>query len=633
MLDAMRRGAQGWVAKLLFALLIVSFGIFWNVSDVFRGYGQGAVAKVGETEITDAEFQRSFQRAREEMKLNDGSPITTEQALAFNVHRGVLSQLMNEAAIREHAKSLGLSLSDETLADLISKDPRFAGPTGKFSASDFAMMLRNANMTEQAFLAEWRNYQLQEQILDALKSSVVVPKEMVDELYAWNEETRTLDFVTLDSGKITVADPDEAALKATYEAQKSDFMTSEFRKFSALALLVDDLKSQVTLTDDDLKAYYTDHKATYDKVERRRLQQIPFKDKAAAEAARKELVEGKKNFLDVAKAAGATEADVNIGMLAKSDMLDPIIADAAFALERDAISEPIEGRFSTVLIRAVEIDPAKESTFDEVKDKVRDTLATEKAEASLQERIDLIEEGINAGKTLKEIGEEQKIKFFDVAASDATNKTPDGKTALEVPNAEIAIKQVFESEVGVQPESVSLPGSGTVWIQLAEVTPSKQRPFEEVKDAVKTAYINKEKAKLLDEQAKKLVEKLRNGETFAKVVEESGGKADIVEQIKRNTSPPGLTVEAVRQAFGLPKGGAGFADTSDRGSRVVFQVKDIVAASPPSKAQSDKLAQELSEELASDQEAAYLTGLRTLLNAKINEAELARVTGAATGNE
>jgi len=633
MLDAMRRGAQGWVAKLLFALLIVSFGVFWNVSDVFRGYGQGAVAQVGETEITDAEFQRSFQRAREEMKLNDGSPITTEQALAFNVHRGVLSQLMNEAAIREHAKSLELSLSDETLADLISKDPRFVGPSGKFSASEFAMMLRNANMTEQAFLAEWRNYQLQEQILDAFRSAVVVPKEMVDELYAWNEETRTLDFVTIDASKITVADPDEAALKATYEAQKSDFMTPEFRKFSALALLVDDLKSQITLTDDDLKAYYTDHKATYDKVERRRLQQIPFKDKAAAEAARKELVEGKKNFLDVAKAAGATEADVNLGMLAKVDMLDPVIADAAFALERDAISEPVEGRFSTVLIRAIEIDPAKESTFDEVKDKVRDTLSTEKAEASLQERIDLIEEGINAGKTLKEIGEEQKIKFFDVAAADASNKTPDGKTALDVPNAEIAVKQVFESEVGVQPESVSLPGAGTVWVTLSEVTPPKQKPFEEVKDAVKTAYIDKEKAKLLDEQAKKLVEKLRNGETFAKVVEESGGKADIVEQIKRNASPPGLTVEAVRQAYGLAQGGAGFADTSDRGSRVVFQVKDIVAAAPPSKAQSDKLAQELSEELAQDQEAAYLTGLRTLLNAKINEAELARVTGAATGNE
>ena len=32
----------------------------------------------------------------------------------------------------------------------------------------------------------------------------------------------------------------------------------------------------------------------------------------------------------------------------------------------------------------------------------------------------------------------------------------------------------------------------------------------------------------------------------------------------------------MKQAFALPKGGAGFAETSDRSSRIVFQVNDIV---------------------------------------------------------
>lgn len=633
MLDALRRGAQGWLAKLLFAILIVSFGIFWNVSDVFRGYGGGAVAKVGDTEITDGEFQRAFQRAREEMKLNDGTPITTEQALAFNVHRGVLNQLISEAAVQEHAKTLGLSLSNETLADLISKDPNFAGPDGRFSRADFEMRLRNANMSEQTFLSQWREYQLQGQILDAFKSAVVVPKPMVDEFYAWSEETRTVDHVAIDPNKVTVADPDEAKLKETYEAQKASFMTPEYRKVAALLLLVDTLKAEVPLTDDQIKTYYTEHKATYDKVERRRLQQIPFKDKAAAEVARKEIVDGKKNFLDVAKAAGATETDVNLGLLAKADMLDPVIADAAFALERDKLSEPVEGRFSTVLVRAIEIDPAKESVFDEVKDKVRDKLATERAESMLQDRIDLVEEGINAGKTLQQIGEEQKIKFVELEAVDASNLKPDGKTGLDVADAAIVIKEAFATEVGAQPTAVSLPGSGTAWIGVQSITESKQKPFEEVKDGVKTLYVDKEKSKLLDELAKKLVDRLKGGEAFAKVAADSGGKPEASEQIKRNASPPGLTTDAVRQAFGLAKGGAGYAETSDRASRVVFQVRDVIAASTPSKAQSDKIVQDLSQELAQDHEIAYLSALRTALGANINEAELSRATGAATGSD
>src|SRR5690606_27001384 len=158
------------------------------------------------------------------------------------------------------------------------------------------------------------------------------------DLHAWREETRTLEHVQIDPKKVTVAEPDEAKLKETYEAQKADFMTPEYRKVAVLVLSADALKSEVSLTDDELKTYYTDHKATYDKPERRRLQQIAFKDKATAEAARKEIVEGKKNFLDVAKEHGATESDVNLGMVSKDKLIDPKIAEAAFALERDKLS-------------------------------------------------------------------------------------------------------------------------------------------------------------------------------------------------------------------------------------------------------------------------------------------------------
>jgi peptidyl-prolyl cis-trans isomerase D len=45
MLDALRRGATGWVAKILFALLVLSFAI-WGVADVFTGFGRGSLAKV-----------------------------------------------------------------------------------------------------------------------------------------------------------------------------------------------------------------------------------------------------------------------------------------------------------------------------------------------------------------------------------------------------------------------------------------------------------------------------------------------------------------------------------------------------------------------------------------------------------
>jgi peptidyl-prolyl cis-trans isomerase D len=633
MLDAMRRGAQGWVAKLLFAVLIVSFGVFWNVSDVFRGYGRGAVATVGDTDITVTDFQRAFQNQIRGLSLQDGGRLTTEQALMLRLDRQALEQLVAQAAVKTHADQLGLSLSDETLAEGVRNDPNFHGPDGKFSRLGFEGLLRQLNLSEQGFLALRRDDELRGQISDALTSAIVVPKPMVEDLHAWREETRTLEHVQIDPKKVTVAEPDEAKLKETFEAQKADFMTPEYRKVAVLVLSADALKSEVSLTDDELKTYYTDHKAAYDKPERRRLQQIAFKDKATAEAARKEIVEGKKNFLDVAKEHGATESDVNLGMVSKDKLIDPKIAEAAFALERDKLSEPIEGRFAIVLVRAIEIDPGKESTFEEVKDQVRDKLATERATSLIQERFDLVEEGRNAGKTLAEIGAEQKLKFFDVEAADRDNKTPDGKTAIDIPDAAVVLKEIFATGVGTQPEAVELPGSAYAWFDVLSVTEPQQKPFEDVKDEVKTVYMDKETARLLNELAQKLVDRLKAGEAFDKVAEEAGGKAEVSEQIKRNMSPPDLTTEAVKQAFALPKGGAGYAETSDGSSRVVFQVKDIFPAAAPTKEQADKLEEELSSQIANDDLMAYINALKAGLKVHVNEAELARATGAGTESE
>jgi peptidyl-prolyl cis-trans isomerase D len=55
MLDAMRRGAVNWLAKILLGLLIIAFGI-WGVADVFRGFGRGTLARIGNTEISGGEF-------------------------------------------------------------------------------------------------------------------------------------------------------------------------------------------------------------------------------------------------------------------------------------------------------------------------------------------------------------------------------------------------------------------------------------------------------------------------------------------------------------------------------------------------------------------------------------------------
>ena len=94
MLDALRRGAQGWLAKLLFAILIVSFGIFWNVSDVFRGFGP----RVRRARRRRRHHGRPNSSARSRARfvgvtLEGGRRLTTEQALMLRLDRQALDRL------------------------------------------------------------------------------------------------------------------------------------------------------------------------------------------------------------------------------------------------------------------------------------------------------------------------------------------------------------------------------------------------------------------------------------------------------------------------------------------------------------------------------------------------------------
>ncbi len=351
MLDALRRGAQGWLAKALFAVLIISFGIFWNVADVFRGFGRGSIAHVGSTDITAQEFQREFQQLVRSTSERVGTRLTNEQALLFRLDRQALEQLVARAAVKAHADKLGLSLSDTTLAELLRNDPDFAGPDGKFSRMQFEGLLRQIGMSEPQFLALKREDEMRREVTEAMANAIVVPTPFVDELNAWREEharSSMCRWIPRRSPWRSRMRPSSRRPTRTTRRSSSRLSIARLRSCSSTP---DEIKKDIKLTDEEVKTSYDQTKDTYDQPERRRLQQIAFKDKATAEAARKDIIDGKKNFLDVAKDQGAKESDINLGMLTKKQLIDPKVAEAAFSIARDKLSDVIDGRFAYFLVR------------------------------------------------------------------------------------------------------------------------------------------------------------------------------------------------------------------------------------------------------------------------------------------
>jgi peptidyl-prolyl cis-trans isomerase D len=626
MLDAMRRGAQTPVAKLLFALLCVSFAI-WGIADVFRGWGRGFVAKVGHTEISAEEFRRSYQNELDRISRQSNQRLSAEQGHAFGLDRQVLAQMIAGAAIEAHADQLGLAISDKTLAEGIQADPNFQ-TDGKFNRQGFEGLLQQIGMSEQGFLNLRRKDELRGAIVNALIKGQTVPKPLLEEIHAYNQEKRVLEWVKIDPAAVTVADPDEATLKKRYEDDKAKYMTPEYRKVQVLMLTPDDLKKNITITDDEIAQAYDADKDSFNTPEQRRVQQIAFKDHATAETALKALRDGTKSLADVAKEAGAKDTDVDLGLITKKALIDPKVADVAFALEKDKYSDVIDGRFATVIVRVTQIEPGTTKTLADVKEQVRDKLANDKVHGNLQSKRDDVEDARLAGKTLKEVADQLQLTYKEIPATDVTGLGPDGKPVLETADIRKITARAFAPDTS-DDSAIDLTNDGYAWVNVLSTDAPKQKAYDEVKDAVKQDYMSSEHHRLLDELAKKLTDKVNAGEPIASIEAEAKGKVEKTEPITRKTIPPSISQSMVAQAFALAKGKAGHGPSSDNTTEIVFRVAEITPAAALTLTETDELTRRLEDELANQSLTEYTEALKKRFGASVNQAELNSAVGVA----
>jgi len=627
MLDAMRRGAVNWFAKGLLALLVVAFAL-WGVADVFRNYGRGTLARLGNTEISIDEYRQAYQQEMADISRRlGGRRLTTEQAKMLGVEQRTLSRLVSTAAIDTHARDMKLALSDQATTEMVRADPQFQDASGKFSPDIFRRALAQNGMGEARYLSLRRKDEVREQVTDTLLAAVSPPKYLLDLLHSYRDETRVIEFFTPDYDKLVkVVEPDEAKLKEFYEQSKRQYMTPELRKANVLILSRADVKALMPVTEEEIRAAYDADKGKYNIPEKRRVLQLSFPDKAAAEKAYAELA-GAPNLIEAAAKLGFKESDIDLGLLARKDMIDPKIAEAAFSLNKDELSKPVDGQFSTVLVRVTEIVPGKQRPYDEVKNEIKDRLADERANNEIQALHEKVESERSSGKSLKEVAESLKLPFLEIAEIDRFGKTAAGTPATDRAEAAKIAEAAFAGSVGLEAEGIDLPDGGYVWADVLGVTPEKQKPFDDVKDAVKAAAMEAERRKEVTAVASKLVERLSKGESLEALAAEAGGKVEKTIPVTRNTSPPGLPQNAVQQAFALPKGGATSAPTVDGKARIIMRVEEITPAPPATQEQMDRLKSEVARQMQQDVLVEYVGGLETRYGLTVNDAALKQALG------
>ena len=268
------------------------------------------------------------------------------------------------------------------MLDSIRSDPNFFGIDGKFSKTAFDGFLRQNGLSEAGYLDIRRQEEAREQLTETSRHQSVVPQayDRAGAPLSARKRASSSSSPSMPTRWSRSPTPTRPSCKEYFEQNKRQFMTPAYRKIALLMLTRDAVKAKIPVTDDEVKAAYEADKDKFNTPEKRRVLQVAFPDKAAADKAYADLLESQELRRSRPEARLQGKRSRSWHAVAKKDMIDAKIAEAAFALKKDEVSKPVDGQFTTVILRVTDVTPGTTKTFDDVKADVKDKLADERAD-------------------------------------------------------------------------------------------------------------------------------------------------------------------------------------------------------------------------------------------------------------
>ena len=626
MLETMRNAAKGWVAKVLMALLVLSFSV-WGVKDVssnftdnilgWFGWGPKDLVKVAGKTILATEYTTALQRTIKVMSQQSGQQVTIDEAHKLGVDKQVLDGLIAQVAVDAQRDQLKLAVSDNSIRDDILSNKVFQDSAGKFDKTMFDRLLQQNGYTEAGFVARERDGRLHAAVTSVASAEIALPKTFNLAVAQFGGQTRDARYFTVTATETDIAPPTEDELKKQYAASPLVYTAPEYRSVAIMKVDPADIAAKVSVTPEEIKVGYDKFKTDFFTPEVRTILQVTFPTLDAAKKAKVRVAAG-EDLMKIAADLKLKEADILLKDRMKGDFLDAKIADAAFVLKEGAVSEPVEGSLAIAIVEAIKVTPEKQSTLAEVTPDLTKRLQLEKAKDEIQSIYAAVEDARAQQTKFEQIAEKAGIPFVLIPAVSATGQDKAGKD-IEMASKQEVLKAAYSSDVGVENDALS-QGDGYVWYEVREVIPSALKPLDAVKDEVKKNFIAEKMRGAAGEKAKKLVDRLRSGTNFDSLAIEVKATINTALGIKRNEASADFDGPDVTALFSVPDKGFAWSLGGDgKSARVMEVTKDTIPSMMATSDTIKKLQTESAAGLAGDVGQSYLLALRQNSNVSINE--------------
>ena len=398
MLQALRNKIHGWPAAIVLGVCVFAVA-FFGIESYFVSRVDTYVAKVGDQEISQQDWQNRLNELRQQISQTPNSPYTAADLEKPEFKQRVLDGMISQALLQQANTNLKLTVSDADVRSTIGSDPGFQ-VNGQFSPEAYRAILNMQGMTPAMYEAKIRSSLSTQLIPQAISATTLVSEADVDNFFRLRMQKRDLRFVELPRPSLTDTTVSDADIEAFYKQHIADYTVPEQVSVDYLEVKQADLKIG-TPTDEQLHEYYDKFKQRYAQPEQREASHIlidvpknatPDQQKAALEKAKKIAAEATpENFAKLAAEnsddAGSKRTGGDLGWLEKG------VANAAFDtalfgmkkgdITREPVLSPDEG-YHIIWLRDARAGDAK--PFAEVRGQLAEDWAKNEGERLYNER-------------------------------------------------------------------------------------------------------------------------------------------------------------------------------------------------------------------------------------------------------
>ncbi|HTZ84955.1 MAG TPA: peptidyl-prolyl cis-trans isomerase [Candidatus Acidoferrales bacterium] len=526
----------GGLLILICAAMVIAFVPGGLGSELTGTPGKGVVAKVAGNDITVEEVRDTAKQMLQQQMPQGGANMN--MLLPFFAQRAA-EQLITRQALIAQARRMGLRVTPAEVRDELEHG-RYAAtffPNGNFIGQvEYEDMLSRANLTPVKFEESVGNDILLTKLEALVSGTTGVSEEEIHDQFVKQNTKVKFDYAVLKQEDIKKGlHPTDEELKAYYDSHKASYANSipEKRKIKYAVLDTAKAEGSVQVTPEDLRAYYDQHREEYRVPEQVKVSHILIKtplpgpdgkvdEKGVAEAQQRaedilrQLKSG-ANFEELAKKysedPGSAKQGGSLGWIGRGQTV-PEFEKAAFSLPVGQISGLVKSSYGFHIIRVEGKQDAHLKPLDEVKDTIEPILKHQKAQQIIQSKAQAMVD--QAGKQgLDAAAAAQGVPVITSDFFARKDMLPGLGPSSQFMDA------VFTTEANAKPD-VAPTSQGVAVFQLLAIKPPSTPTFDEIRSKVEEEFKNERSSVLLSQKVQELSDRAKAEHDLKRAAKELG---------------------------------------------------------------------------------------------------------------